>query len=454
TRFPQVRVTIADPWLTSLDAEVVDTPGAGDLVEQRVALIYEVLGQSDAAVLLVSAHVPFSLTERTFLEEQVLGRHIARVLVVVSHLDAVPSEERESVLQAVRTRVGKVSPEIPVVASFPASVSSSGEAALTRVRDAITRLANHSDRRLWRSRQLAEQLTDQLTGLVELGHLALEAISASDAERATLLSRQRTAEREASLAWEKVGAELDQRAFAVEQTLRQRIGETRDDMVEQLLYDLQRSPNPKMWWEQDLPYLLHRQLIGIGRNSEALVLARVNQDMDWLRVAATRQLGGATNALVTTIDARGLRAGEAHFKQLPLRDLQRVRLFTRIGCGAATVATYLFFAPLGIAAGISSTILSEQLVNKQVEQQRQLVRRHVEAAVGAVVAGYLQQVTSRVRYLYQDVAQELQQAAESRDHSKTAVLALPDTGANRAAWEQLIAAAMGLRETIVLALGN
>jgi hypothetical protein len=74
-----VRVRVDYQWLKSLDADIIDTPGLGDLCAQRTAAVEDFLYRCDAVVLVVSAKSPFGITERTFLRDQVLAevRHAA-----------------------------------------------------------------------------------------------------------------------------------------------------------------------------------------------------------------------------------------------------------------------------------------------------------------------------------------------------------------------------------------
>jgi GTPase SAR1 family protein len=115
--FAGLRIRLNHEWLRSLDVEIIDTPGAGDLSDRRAAMISDILSQSDAAVLLVSATFPFSMTEAAFLEQEVIGRHVPRIMVAVSKLDTIPPEQRGKVMQSIRYRIAEVSANVPILST-------------------------------------------------------------------------------------------------------------------------------------------------------------------------------------------------------------------------------------------------------------------------------------------------------------------------------------------------
>src|SRR5579885_2284894 len=164
-----VRVTLKHPWLQEMGIEIIDTPGTGDGNEQRTAHILEVLSQCDATIILISAVVPLSLTEKRFIEQEILGRHIPQLLVVVSMLDTIPETQRSNVLAAISERLKLISPDIPLLSAHRVGTDESEEEPLEAIRRQIENMAARSDRQLWRSRQIAGRLADCLKQLTEVG---------------------------------------------------------------------------------------------------------------------------------------------------------------------------------------------------------------------------------------------------------------------------------------------
>ena len=135
------------------------------------------MNQSDAAVLVVSATSPFSLTERIFLEEEVIGRHVPRVIVAVSMLDKIEEHEQQDILNNISKRINSVSKAIPV---FPVSGTNKSEELLRVLREQINTIASPDMRRPYRNKQIALQLCDYLNQILIFGNEAIAAKKLDD----------------------------------------------------------------------------------------------------------------------------------------------------------------------------------------------------------------------------------------------------------------------------------
>ncbi|MGZ6388491.1 MAG: dynamin family protein [Ktedonobacterales bacterium] len=453
--FPQVRVTLENAWLRSLGAELLDTPGAGDLNERRAALVFDALSQSDAAIFLISAFAPFSMTEQAFLEREVLGKRVTRVGVVLSHLDTVPLEERAQVLDAARARVAQVAPQLALLPSRAVTSNGDGQAELEQVRAMIASLARSSDRQAWRSQQIAGRIVDYLSEVATVCETSATAARMSAEQREEALRRAQNAQREMRLRWDSVELELDQRRIAVENDLRRRIASARDDLLRTLEHGLRRSPNPKVWWEEDLPFYLYRELGNIGRGCESLVITSLARDTDWLRATMANLAGQRLRDIAPPQSVAPTIAPEKP-RPLPLADMQRVRFLSRVGSGAATIATYLLMGPVGIAVSVGSGLVSEQIINNRVEAQRQIVSRQLEARVSRALEAYTQEIFQRLRVFYTQFATDLRNEQTTALNSVGAAIAASVTASpsspDENIWRTLAAEVVALQREIASAL--
>lgn len=73
--------------------DVIDTPGTNDLNVGRLEITYNYLRQADAAILMMSATQPLTMSEKSFLVEQVIGNNIRDIFIVVTYRDEVIGEE-------------------------------------------------------------------------------------------------------------------------------------------------------------------------------------------------------------------------------------------------------------------------------------------------------------------------------------------------------------------------
>lgn len=78
--------------------ELVDTPGVDDGQGEGAAIACRALLDADAAIVMLSAISPLSLTEKDFIKTYLLDRSIPLIACGVSFLDQIPADRREGQL--------------------------------------------------------------------------------------------------------------------------------------------------------------------------------------------------------------------------------------------------------------------------------------------------------------------------------------------------------------------
>ena len=420
TAFPSIRVTLRQNWLRELDAELLDTPGVNDPYGPRSALASEVLSSSDAAVLLIAAHSPMSQTETVFLEQEVIGKHVPLILVVVSMLDRVEPEQRVLVMEDIREKVAVISPLIPVIATQSLHDEKSSEQTLAEIRDQITTLAVQTQRRTWRSRQVAGMIADYMQQLTELGQTALAIAHLDATKRIEALRDIQDEIRKDTLQWELIELEFKKRAAHVEQELQNRLDASKERILDTVLFDLSKSNDTKVWWEQDFPFRLRQHFTGLAREAEHFVLSALGQDMQWLQQRLQKNFHTTFNNMPTPVGASGnISLAQT---EVALTNIRRIRLFSRIGSGAATVMGYLLLGPIGSAISIAGGIITDQALSKQVKQQQLLLETEVRISVERSIQEYYVRVSERLEELYAHILHDLQQQQTTWEESKAHLL--------------------------------
>jgi GTPase SAR1 family protein len=447
---PQVRLTLDNSWLQELDVEILDTPGVDDLKGQRASLISELLGQCDVAVLLVSASFPFSLTEAAFLEQKVIGQHVPRIIVVVSRLDTLSQEERPKQLKAVSERVSRVSRQVPIVPAHPVDESTTEDKALAIIRSQIKAMVSKADRRAWRSRQIAGAIADHLQQLVEAGRTAIAAAQMSAAKREEAIRQARAEAYSAERQWDQIDLELNQRRLYVDAELRKRLQSAKNYLVEILYFDLSKTSNPKFWWEKDFPFRLNRELVTLAQHSEVFLIDSLARDLKWLQETAEQTFGVKVSKPATDADKPiGI---TPKIREIPLTDIQRMRLFSRIGSGTATIAGYVFLGPIGSVISAATGIISEFTLSEKVEQQREQLYPEIQRSIDRAVEEYNGLISSRLRKLYEQLAQELKREQDIWLEAKNAALEAGEPAEDQKDWQRLIDEAATLRSDILASL--
>ncbi|MHA1739736.1 MAG: dynamin family protein [Candidatus Heimdallarchaeota archaeon] len=446
--FPIVNVFVENDWLRELDAELIDTPGAGDLRDYHTAVISDILNQCDAAVLLISANAPFSLTERTFLEEQIIGEHhIPRIMTVVSHLDTLSEKDKVPVLESVRSKVRRISPQISVLPSYPIDSNTDDVKVLDDIKSQIELLISKADRNAWRSQQIAYSVIDYLQQIITMGQTAIKTMEMEVAEQEEELQKAHDNVRKAGLKWEQIELDFDQRRIALAKNLRQKIMATSSNLLEQIHYDLSRTSDPKTWWEKDLPFRLKRDLMTVGRNIESFAINHLSRDFEWLQKQVITTFQTGFNSQLPSWQKAS--DPDLELQEVSLSDVQRLKLFTRIGSGAATIAGYMLFGPLGMAISIGAGVMGEYMLREHTKQQQSELKRHVTRSIERTLEEYGNLVSNRLDKLYAQLLQDIKQNHNQWLKTKYQAIEASRKHANVESWNKLIDEATTLKNTIL-----
>lgn len=86
--------------------EIIDTPGMNDN-DEMTAVTMGVLGSIDAAIMVISAQEPLSMTEQELILAMIAEQGIHHIVFVVTHIDAVSDdpEDQDRMIEFIRGRI-------------------------------------------------------------------------------------------------------------------------------------------------------------------------------------------------------------------------------------------------------------------------------------------------------------------------------------------------------------
>jgi predicted GTPase len=443
-----VRVRVDNQWLKSLDADIIDTPGLGDLCAQRTAAVEDFLYRCDAVVLVVSAKSPFGITERTFLRDHVLARHVPAILVVVSMLDLVPPGERSAVLRDIQHKVSAVSEQIQVLPSRAVGAETE-ENALALVRASIQTLLSPACWKERRLRQVASLLSDHLSVLAHLGHSGLQQGAVDQAARASTVAAARGRLESTEQEWQFLMLELDRRCLRSSEDFRSHLMSRRDELSELLCFEVMKSSDPKTWWEQDFPFRMRREFAALGRRSEDFMQKAITADSEWLRQEAQKLFGIEVPPKANQTAPAPPAVDENFGRTLNLTSLKHFKEFSLMGSGAAMTFAYLLQGPAALAIGLGLAVAygGRQMLGGKTKEQQLTVAENIYPAIESALDSYSAQTASRLRKLYAVHAESVKQTF--RHWLSAQASALENTGGYDAVdWQRLIDSAETLRAEV------
>jgi len=460
---PRVRLLLNHPWLKRLDAEIIDTPGVDDLKSHRTVHVSEVLSECDAAVLVVSALLPFSLTEAAFLQYQLLGRHIPRVTVVVSKLDMLPEDRRAEQFKAIQDRVAQVATLVPVLPAYPIDPSNSESELLEALRSHIEMLANKADRRAWRSQQVAATIADYLGHLIKIVQASIASVHMSEVKREEALQQARFEARGAELQWKRIGLELDQRCLKVDSQIRYQLHIEQENLQVMASSELAKAPDPPLWWRRDFPFILRQAFLELEQKFQKVLMDTLSEDAKWLQDVVTRTFDihlTQSAAIVTDPITITLESREISFD-----DINWKRLLIRIGAAAAAIAGALLLASgvqgipvnqtldilrFGGAVGQGVDSMAEPFLSKEIEQQRQRVYQEALRSIEFSIEEYASRMSTRLHELYGQIASDMQREQSAWQAARNAAIEASGSHSDTTSLQQQIDVASALQRTILL----
>lgn len=93
------------PYCQDNNVEIIDTPGLSDGTDMT-SVTLSILRQCEIAIMMISAHSPFSINEQNFLTQKLLAKGIRRVLFVVNGIDRFNRpEDAERVVKFIKNRI-------------------------------------------------------------------------------------------------------------------------------------------------------------------------------------------------------------------------------------------------------------------------------------------------------------------------------------------------------------
>lgn len=264
----QLIVQLKDSWLEPNKKELIDTPGVGDLDEDRSNRAFQAIVAADATVVTISATMPVSMTERLFIEEHLLSQAVPRVAIVITRLDQVTEKDRLRVLKRVHQALSGMSDAIELWLPDDLGLGLDETVFTTigveQIKARMSEWAEDPTHSKRKQQQLAVRLRALLLDVVQLWTSRREVVHARMLAEDDEQWKQQMTEQREDLRRDRVGLLLADASEQASTESNGRLDTRKEEVLEELQYRLPGSPSGARWWNNDLPYLLKRALKNIG----------------------------------------------------------------------------------------------------------------------------------------------------------------------------------------------
>ena len=146
----------------------------------------------------------------------------------------------------------------------------------------------------------------------------------------------------------------------------------------------------------------------------------LGQDVEWLQNEVARIFNTHLKQQVfTPLENTGV---EFQLEDQNITDLQKYRLFTRIGSTTAMIVGSILGGPIGMAASTGVLLFLKQYLSQELETQRELLSEELNRVVDISIDEYSQQISQRLRQLYQRIIDDMETEQATWKSAKKAAL--------------------------------
>ena len=389
-------------FLNKNGIQFIDTPGAGDIFGKRAAITTETIASCDATIIAVSATMGgLSLTEKSFIEDNIFLKAVPRVAVVITKMDQIPEEERVGLYERIKFEVEKWQKDIPVWVSG-INLDRFGDGIVfgkDEILKEIAKWAQNSDNDKIRMQQIYAQtdlIKEKFTKILkERGNM----LRIGKVEYAKQLKKEEQTILNQDLVWEDVALEIEKKEVAFGEWLREIIDEITPDIKEKILSFLPEYTDFQKWWDEKFPHILKSNLKVLSKKLSGDIEQRISSDTKSVAKFVREKFGKInTDELVTNSHSK---------QQINITNYNSLRGLSRFIYPAAVILVNSFAGPLAMIAGTGAAAAFGNFIKKKTEKQRQEVERFVSETISDVFDEFIVEIRSQVSKIYLSTAQEI-----------------------------------------------
>ena len=405
-------------FLNKNGIQFIDTPGAGDIFGKRAAITTETIASCDATIIAVSATMGgLSLTEKSFVEDNIFIKAVPRVAVVITRLDQIPEKERLNFYKYVQLEVGKWQKDIPVWVSG-INIDRFGEGIVfgkDEILKEITKWAQNSENDKIRMQQIYAQTNLIKEKFAQILKERESMLKTDKDEYAKQLKLEEQAILNQDTVWEDIALEIEKREVAFGEWFREILDEKAPDIKEDILFQAKNCPDPQKWWNEQFPYIFKRKIQGVSKELLAVSNRKLAADSEPFMKFIQQKLDPNFNFNKQNLPAETLKSGElAQSREIDGFDLGKAKNATRFASAGAfilsattTVQTALPIPGLGMLLSAVFGVVADKIIKKKVELQRLEVVRFVDETLSDAFENLVNAIKSQASKMYLAVAQEI-----------------------------------------------
>ena len=411
-------------WLCSTGIEIEDTPGAGDLDEERVKITGEALQSDDGAIITVSATAAMSMSERVFIEQRLITPKTPYLMIIITKFDQVPVDQRPGIVEYVKDKLKSWNRDIPVFVPYKIEFPDdryTDIVGMDKVRAELERWTRDPQRKQLTEDWILRRIGNLLSAVSSVLDEQSELLDADEQRREEIIRQKKERLSSASVMWNDLRTEMTKRCDKCYGGLLSVVNEGQKKVIERLQYEVSHNSNPRKWWEEDYPYRLKVEVMGLASSAESHVSRTVAEDIRWLNRSMNERFKMHVSVDPLESSRKRMRDDELYdVEEIRLKDLNKQRAAARIGTAAITAVGYALamvvgvapiFASLGISTG--SSLVSENVFKGKIEKQQETLKEAIARNVPQVVCEATADSRERITDKYNEVLKSAKEQEET-----------------------------------------
>lgn len=414
-------VKLNNEWLGKHNIELLDTPGAGDLNDNRAKQIGEALMRSDGAIIAVDANQALSLTEKIFIEQRIVSRRIPFLMMIITKLDLVNIQERNQVLDYIDKKLelwklkDKIALCIPGDIEMPDGTYNHIK-GLDKVRSTIVSWINCPDRTVLTDSWVKYRAIEIVDSCKTLVKEQLELLDVNDERCQAIIREKKESLSKSELCWNELCLELRKRENDCLEKFDAIIRDSTNGIIERLQNEAVNAQNPNKWWEDSYSYRLKVELGNWSASLSNFISQIALNDARWI----SQELQKSFNVAVSDTAIRnnpGEKCSAESLTTLELKNVNNTADFIRLGVVTlgGTVGTLILsafevsFFPIVLTIGIGASIFARNFSKRRTREQQNLIKEAIATDIKKVVYEATSESEARIKQIYQAILEEAEE---------------------------------------------
>ena len=409
------QISLPLDWLATNRLELIDTPGVGELNEYRASLSLNAIASCDATIIVISATMPLSMTERSFLEHKILISAIPKVSVVVTKLDLVAETDRLKVLNHIVKRVHEIDDTIQIWTTYDGTdYEVTNTFGISGIRSKILEWStdlNHFDLVSTRIHKILRTMATQLRSSVDKLEIALvDRINGQQVDAEAQLKALELTSRD----WDKFDHVIHQAQQNLHAKLVNIVNQNFSKTIVYLHEQVDAAPNLKRWIERDAKIVIQQRLQELSEGLSGFVRKSITSDY---RLICDRIM----SEFQSTSNNQDLDLASTALTEQSLIYLERFEAnnptLNKLGYGVgAFLLPKILLAgmgPIGMLVSLGLAFGGRLLANQSENDEREKVRAEVSKSMDMAKLEILSNLRQLIDRVYNEISSDLQMMRSS-----------------------------------------